>query len=150
MTSTLKHANADGFSRLLIKTENKGEGSAIVASMFNFNQVLSLGAKQLKQATDSDPILSKVLRYTQKGWPEEIDSELRPYYRRRNELSVEDGCLLCGIRVVVPTTCQAKVLEELHTSHPGIVKMKSLAHIHVWWPKIDMHIKEMVKSCAVC
>ena len=28
--------------------------------------------------------------------------------------------------------------------------MKSLACIHVWWPSIDQHIKEMVKSCASC
>ena len=150
--STSEHANADSFSRLPIPTANKGEGSAIVASTFNINQidVLPLGTKQLKQATDSDPVLSKVLRFTQKGWPEEIDSELRPYHRRRNELSVEEGCLLCGMRVIVPTSCQKKVLEELHTSHPGIVKMKSLARIHVWWPSIDQHIEEMVQSCAAC
>ena len=60
-----------------------------------------------------------------------------------------EGCLLCGMRVVVPISCQ-KVLEELHTSHPGIVKMKFLAHIHVWWPSIDQHIEKMVQSCASC
>ena len=109
--STSEHANGDGFSRLPILTANKGEGSATVASMFNLNQidVLPLGAKQLKQATDSDPVLSKVLTFTQKGWPEETDSELRPYYRRRNELSVEEGCLPCGMRVVVPTSCQTGI-----------------------------------------
>ena len=140
--STSEHANADGFSRLPIQTTNKGEESTIVTAMFNLNQisVLPLGAKQLKQATDSDPVLSKVLRFTQQGWPKEIDSELRPYYRRRNELSVEGGCLLCGMRVVVPSSCQRKVLKELHTSHPGIVKMKSPARIHVWWPSVDQHI----------
>ena len=53
--STTEHANANGFSRLLIQTINKGEESAIVASMFNLNQisVLPLRAKLLKQATDS-------------------------------------------------------------------------------------------------
>lgn len=124
--STAEHANANGFLCLPILTTNKGEKSAIVASMFNFNQidVLPLGAKQLKQATDSDPVLSKVLRFTQQGWPKEINTELRPYYCRRNELSVEEGSLLCGMKVVVPTSCQKKVLEELHTSHPGIVKLK--------------------------
>ena len=71
--STAGHANANGFSRLPIQTTNKGEESAIVASMFNLNQisVLPLGAKQLKQATDSDSVLSKVLRFTQQGWPKE-------------------------------------------------------------------------------
>ena len=150
--STSEHANADGFSRLPMQSRNKGEGSATVASMFNLSQinVLPVNAKQLKTATESDPVLKKVLLYTQKGWPEEVDSSLRPYYRRRNELSVEEGCLMCGLRVIVPPSCQTKVLEELHTSHPGIVKMKSLARIHVWWPSIDQHIERMVKSCTSC
>ena len=140
--------NADDFSRLLIPTANKGEGSVIVASMFNINQidVFPLETKQLKQATDSDPVLLKVLRFTHKDWPKEIDLELCPYHCWRNELSVE-GCLLC---VAVPTSCQKKVLEELHTSHPGIVKMKSIVHIHVWLPLIGQHIEEMVQSCADC
>ena len=49
--STSEHANADGFSRLPIPTANKGEGSAIVASTFNINQidVLPLGTKQLSK-----------------------------------------------------------------------------------------------------
>ena len=54
------------------------------------------------------------------------------------------------MKVVVPQSCQKKVLEELHTSHPGIVKMKSLARIHVWWPSIDQHITNMVQNCTAC
>ena len=34
--------------------------------------------------------------------------------------------------VVVPTTLQLKVLEELHGGHIGVVKMKALARSHVW------------------
>lgn len=34
-------------------------------------------------------------------------------------------------------------------SHPGIVRMKSLAWIHVWWPGVDKDI-EMVNSCEAC
>ena len=52
-----------------------------------------------------------------------------------------------GMRVVVPEACQKAVLRELHTGHPGIVKMKSLARIHVWWPSIDKHIEHLVQEC---
>ena len=150
--STSEDANSDGYSRLPIPATNKGEGSATVASTFNLNQinVLPLDAGQLKQATKTDPVLMKVLQYTQNGWPTEIESELRPYHRRRDELTVEDGCLLCGMKVVVPTSCREEVLDELHTSHPGIVKMKSLARIHVWWPAVNQDIERMVQHCESC
>ena len=146
--TTKEHANADGFSRLPLDTGIEGEGAATVATLFNMSQidVLPLGAQLLKQATQSDPVLSRVFLFTQKGWPQEMEPELRPYYHRRNELTVEQGCLLCGMKVVVPPSCQRKVLEELHTSHPGIVRMKSLARVHVWWPSIDQHIEKMVQN----
>ena len=41
--------------------------------------------------------------------------------------------------------------DKLHTSHPGMVKMKSLAaRTHVWWPLIDRHIEQMVRDCKSC
>ena len=70
------------------------------------------------------------------GWPDSVTPELQPYFTRRHELSVEAGCLMWGMKVIVPTKLQNRVLAELHTSHPGIVKMKSLARTHVWWPGI--------------
>ena len=64
---------------------------------------------------------------------------------------MEAECLLWGMRVVIPAACQGAVLKELHTSHTGIVRMKSLARIHVWWPGIDKHIIEgVVNSCEAC
>ena len=35
-------------------------------------------------------------------------------------------------------------------SHPGIVRMKSLARSHVWWPGIDKAIEATAKSCSSC
>ena len=104
----------------------------------------------MRKATSIDPVLSKVVLYTQRGWPRQIDDKLKPYANRQSELSVEAGCLLWGMRVVVPTLCQKTVLRELHTSHPGIVRMKSLARIHVWWPLIDKDIEQLVRECKSC
>ena len=51
---------------------------------------------------------------------------------------------------MIPESRRKEVLEELHTSHPGIVRMKSLARIHVWWPGIDKSIEQTVRSCPAC
>ena len=149
--STTAHSNADGFSRLPL------QGQEIVKhlsseSMFNLSQIefLPIDADKLRRATQTDPVLSKVRQYMLSGWPDAICPELKPYATRHYELTVEAGCLLWGMRVVVPESCRKGVLGELHISHPGMVKMKSLARVHVWWPGIDKSIEQMVRECEAC
>ena len=97
-----------------------------------------------------DTLEGLVLWYTMEGWPSSVNPELQLYCRRQNELTIAAGCLIWGIRVAVQERYQKSVLEELHTSHPGIVRTKSFARVHVWWPSIDNQIKEIVRSCSAC
>ena len=70
--------------------------------------------------------MMQVVSFVQQGWPNEVQNELKPYYIRRHELTVEANCLLWGRKVIVPEKLQSTVLEELHTVHPGVVRMKSM------------------------
>ena len=38
------------------------------------------------------------------GWLRRCTAELLPFFSRKDELSVEDGCILWGCRVTSPTT----------------------------------------------
>ena len=58
--------------------------------------------------------------------------------------------MLWGIRVIIPGSLRERVLQELHEGHPGNVRMKSLARLHVWWPKLDQSIASVVRDCAKC
>ena len=60
------------------------------------------------------------MEFTTRGWPDEIPESLRPYWRRRLELTIEDDCLLWGTRVMVPLKLREKLLEELHRDHAGM------------------------------
>lgn len=121
-------------------------------SVFNIAQVhaLPITSSALKRATRQDPELSCVLRYTQSSWPEKVPPELKPYWFRRTELTVEGGCLIWGIRVVVPNKLRGRILYELHQSRLGIVKTKSLARSYIWWPCLDAQIEDLTKSCTTC
>ena len=88
--------------------------------------------------------------YLQNDWPDKIPQELKPYFYGKDNLTIEAGCLMTGIRVIVPEVYRKKVLMELHSSHVGVVKMKSLACTHVWWPGIDHLIEQLVKDCTDC
>ena len=43
--------------------------------------------------------------------------EMKPYIQRRHELSVDEGCVLWGSRVVVPEKMRRDVLLLLHSTH---------------------------------
>ena len=99
--------------------------------------------------TDCDPTLAKVKQFTQKGWPASIrDGQLHPYWARRNEISIEDGVLLWGSRVIIPPQARGRVVEEAHAAHIGATRMKSLARQFAWWPKMDSDLEDKVRSCS--
>lgn len=88
--------------------------------------------------------------FTLKGWPKFMaDENLRPYWYRGQELTVEDDCLLWGLRVIVPGSLRQQLLKELHESHQGMVKSKAVARSHFWWPKLDEDIENMIGQCRV-
>ena len=96
-------------------------------------------------------MLVKVYEHTSSGWPNYCpDPEIKPYWNRREDLSLDDGCLLWGRRVVIPLKLQGHLLDELHECHPGMCRMKALARSFVWWPGIDQDIEDRVRFCEDC
>ena len=65
-------------------------------------------------------------------------------------MSVQDGCVLVGSRVTIPSVGWSKVMDELHEGHPGISRIKGLAKSVVWWPGIDSDLEKKVKECWAC
>ena len=149
--TTGAHANADSLSRLPLETE-EGDIMSDEPAVFNVSQLekLPVTTKQLQAATRTDPTLSKVLRCVREGWPGQCSDELRPFWSRKFELTVEGGCLLWGIRVIVPQKLREQLLDELHRDHPGISRMKAVARSYIWWPGIDKAVENLAKSCASC
>jgi transposase InsO family protein len=146
-----EHGNADMLSRLPLPespTEVPVPGETIMLmDMLNSYPVTS---QQIKIWTDHDPVFSRVRDSVLKGWQDSTDENLKPYQQRKLELSVHDGCLLWGNRVIVPPAGRARIKEELHSGHPGASRMKSLARSFVWWPRMDQELEETVKQCDVC
>ncbi|KAL5473647.1 hypothetical protein EMCRGX_G028155 [Ephydatia muelleri] len=147
-------ANADGLSRLPLKGEEPGDvplpGDTILMmeSLSNADSVVT--ATTIRSWTDKDIVLSLVRRMVLHGWQPQASDEFRPYEQRKLELSVQNGCVLWGSRVVVPPQGRQHVLEMLHEGHPGISRMKSLARGIVWWPKLDADQETLVRSCKAC
>ena len=140
--STTRNGNADSLSRLPLEESDVSQNrlrSEEEVSLLNLVQIntLPVSARHIRQATQSYLILSRVSYFLLNGWPNEknLVPELLPYYRLQTELTIEEGCLLRGVRVIIPEKYQRAVLEVLHENHPGIVRIKSLARMHCMMAK---------------
>ena len=150
--STTTHGNADALSRLPLPLPREDCVRPSEMRMYHLRQIESLPvtSQEIRITTQRDPLLSKVKLYMLKGWPEEVSESLQTYHAKVAELTVEDGCLLWGGRVIIPQSLKKDVLSELHKEHLGISKMKSLARSHVWWKGLDKDLEALSKSCTVC
>ena len=106
----------------------------------------SMTQDEVREATQQDRQLQQVMIAIQTGkW-----DSLPEYARFRDELSVHDGLVLRGHRLVIPTSLQQRVIDIAHQSHQGIVKTKQLLREKVWFPNIDKMVEATVKSCVPC
>ena len=73
-----------------------------------------------KQQQMKTRILAKIRQYIVGGRLGKIDAEFKVYFDRQEQLTVEEGCVLCSVWVFVPLKHRKLVLEELHAGHPMI------------------------------
>lgn len=149
--NTKSHGNCDSLSRLPQKTsvDSYRIDATEIFYMSHFES-LPVTVDEIRRATDHDPVLSRVKDSIRRGWSYNTDNMLDSYFSRRDELSLHQGCIIWGMRVVVPLKLRQRILDELHEGHLGMVKVKSLARNYVWWPKIDQEIEKLIKRCAGC
>ena len=145
------NGNADCLSRLPALDKSNVSTAKAEIMMMKLAHV-PVTSQEVKMATKKDPVLSKVVDYVLTGnkYPSmEVDiDKFCPFQRRLTELSVEDGRLLWGNRVVIPKSLTEMVLNELHQAHPGITRMTALARSYVWWPGMDNDIENAVKCMS--
>ena len=148
---TKQHSNADALSRLPLSTTPMDVSMAPELVLLLDHLTNSpVTVEDICTWTRRDPILAQVLQYVEQGWPHNCDSTLSAYSSHKTELSVLDGCILWGSRVVVPENGLHAVLQELLSAHPGMTKMKALARMYVWWLGLETDLEESVCLCNEC
>jgi hypothetical protein len=150
---------ADALSRLSIDDEYPGLVDDMRDCQVCATEVLSLMAfseekqKELLKATSEDEDFTVLAEVITKGWPEtksEVAPEARPYWDFRDELSIYEGILFKGDRVLIPKSMRSEILQLIHASHQGIVKSKRLARDILFWSGMNKQIEDLVSKCTTC
>ena len=109
--------------------------------------------QELKDATQNDDILYRLIRLISNGFPDQhrdVHKDLQPYWSFRDELSVEDGIILKGEQVIIPAILRQEYLNVIHEGHQGITRCQQRAKSSVYWPGINKDIVEMTETCQLC
>lgn len=144
------NTKADALSRLPL--QEICEDSELNFDYLNFiENSIVVDSYKVRSETRKDPILGTVFNFIRYGFPAQSNNALlRPFLSRQHELSIDRGIIMWGYRVLIPASLRKDLLYELHSTHEGIVKMKSKARSYFWWPSLDAEIEDTVNSCKVC
>ena len=107
----------------------------------------------LPRSAADDQAYQSLLSFVTNGFPEhkcDLPEVTRQYWRIRSGLTVDDGIVLYGTRLVIPPSMRRKTLVMLHEGHKGTERTKQRARGIVYWPGIDNDIDNTVRSCADC
>jgi len=100
---------------------------------------------ELRGQLTRDSVCARVMQLCAEGWPAHNNSEpaFRLYWAEQALLTLEDGLLLRGSRLVIPSTMRNDVLARLHEGHQGVVKCRERARQSVWWPGLSQRLNEL-------
>ncbi|XP_058985915.1 uncharacterized protein K02A2.6 [Musca domestica] len=148
----MNNQNADALSRLPLVSDTSVPPDYNVLYCIEGEEQFLVTAKEISNATRTDPILSKVIWHIQRKYKKLLadSDDLKPYAARVNELSVDGQCLLWGCRVIIPHKLRGRILAMLHEIHQGITAMKAIARSYFWWPGLDKDIEILAKGCEKC
>lgn len=108
---------------------------------------------ELRNAVKSDITCQQLSEVIVHGWPstsKELPQQLRPFFSMKEELTLEDGLLLRGQRLMIPAALQKFYVGQLHQGHPGIEATKRRARETMYWPSMYSDIEREVSRCAAC
>ena len=116
-------------------------------------QVSNKQLERVRNEMSSDAQLSMLREQVTTGWPDQASQTpkpVRPFWSMKDCISVEDGVLFYGQRMIVPESLRSEFLERIHAGHLGVTKCQLRAKDSVYWPRMMTDIETHVKDCVFC
>ena len=149
---------ADALSRALPKQSKISSTSHFCNDLETVNFVedlpisdSTLAKFQVETAKDESlQVLSQVIRA---GWPTKtsmVPTSAQPFFKYRDEMTLQNGLIFKGTKIVVPESLHRCMLEETHKSHQGLQACLRRAREVFFWPKLSAQLKDLIDKCSIC
>ena len=109
--------------------------------------------ENLRECAQEDTEYQQLQQYILHGFPQHrnhLPDACKRYWNTREGLTIDDGLIVYGCRLLIPTKLRPTILSQLHESHQGSVRTKQRARLSVYWPGIDNDIDNIILSCQHC
>ena len=123
--------------------------------MYHITHQLSARSESLNKlrvSTQANDELALLKHTIMQGWPcsiKQVPPVLQPYLTFREELTVEDGLILKGARIVIPNKKHEAILKLIHEGHLGLNKCKLHTKDTVYWPGLNDQLEKPVLNYAL-
>ena len=112
---------------------------------------------EIAEETAKDDVLqfysSKVINHISEGWKtnkRHIPIQILPFWSVEDELLLSDGIVYRGDCLVIPATLLKSPTATLYQAYMGIQSTLRRTRTSVWWPGMNVQLKQFIASCEVC
>ena len=145
--------SADCLSRLGNQNDNIKLPKLYIYQITSQLKARSDTLNQLHTATQEDNELILLKHMITNGWPtsiKEVPPEIQAHWTFQEELTIEDGLVLKGTRIVIPNNKCKQILAMIHKGHLGLGKCKLQCKDMVYWLGINEQLEKLVLNCDLC
>ena len=103
--------------------------------------------------SQKDKTMQELMSTIMEGWPKsknQCSERIKIYWSLQEELSVVEGLIFKGSRLVIPRAMRQEMLDKIHEGHMGISKSKQRSRESVYWPGISVEVDNMIQGCSTC
>ena len=152
----VSHKEATEDQEDILTVSKTRSATEIEAEQINMLQCLPVKDEtlcQIQHLTQEDAILKTLAGVITHGWPDSklcLPLEVQDYFPFEEELTLQNGVISKGDRVVIPFQVRADLKRKLHASHLGVQACQRREREAFYWPGMYKEIEEYVSKCEVC
>ncbi|CAC5394823.1 unnamed protein product [Mytilus coruscus] len=108
---------------------------------------------ELQEHTKNDLQMQELKEVIREGWPINkwnVPSSVSIYFDIRDQLTLQNGLLFKGERVIIPISLRTDMIKKIHSSHIGIEGCLRRARESLYWPGMNAEEKDFIQRCETC
>ena len=108
---------------------------------------------EIRDCTQADASMQVLISIIRSGWPTSkaaVPDPAKPYYSVHAQLTVYDGIIYYGERVLIPPVLRPSIIRRLHKSHIGVNACIRRASDVLYWPGFTSQLRDVLTACDIC